>query len=169
MQPEVGKIIQALPEREGRELLHSEIYATFENEYLSLDTPYELESFNVVKRHINKGEKRSQADVEATLLVHGKEMKIGASGNGPLDAFCLALKQAVTGNFELTSYHEHALNGGSSAKAAAYIEIQAPDGSVSWGTGVDTDIIIASVKAVLSSLNRLEKHLCGPGVHAAAA
>jgi 2-isopropylmalate synthase len=90
------------------------------------------------------------------LLVHGRETTISASGNGPLDAFCSALKQKITGDFTLTSYHEHALNGGSSARAAAYIEIQAPDGSVCWGTGVDTDIIIASIKAVLSSLNRLE-------------
>ncbi len=157
MQPEVGKIIQAVTDREGRELLHGDIFKTFENEYLTLDSPYELETFNVVKRHINKSEKRSQADVEATLLVNGIETTISASGNGPLDAFCSALKQKVTGDFKLTSYHEHALNVGSSAKAAAYIEIQAPSGAVSWGTGVDTDIIIASIKAVLSSLNRLEK------------
>jgi len=157
MQPEFGKIIQAVTDREGRELLHTEIMQAFENEYLSLDIPYELDTFNVVKRHINKGEKKSQADVEATLLVNGQETAISASGNGPLDAFCSALKQKVTGDFTLTSYHEHALNGGSSAKAAAYIEIKAPSGLVSWGTGVDTDIIIASIKAVLSSLNRLEK------------
>jgi 2-isopropylmalate synthase len=158
MQPEFGKIIQAVTDREGRELLHGEIFETFENEYLSISHPYELEAFNVVKRHISKGEKRSQADVESTLLVHGREMTVSASGNGPLDAFCSALKQEITGDFTLTSYHEHALNGGSSAKAAAYIAIEAPDGSVSWGTGVDTDIIIASIKAVLSSLNRLEKY-----------
>jgi 2-isopropylmalate synthase len=156
MQPEFGKIIQAMTDREGRELLRSEIFKTFENEYLTLSHPYELDSFNVVKRHINKGGKGSRADVEAMLLVHGRETTISASGNGPLDAFCSALKQKITGDFTLTSYHEHALNGGSSARAAAYIEIQAPNGSVCWGTGVDTDIIIASIKAVLSSLNRLE-------------
>jgi 2-isopropylmalate synthase len=158
MQPEFGRIIQAVTDREGRELLYSEIFATFESEYLTTTNPYDLDSFNVVKRHINKGGKGSQADVEATLLVHGRETTISASGNGPLDAFCSALKQKITGDFTLTSYHEHALNGGSSAKAAAYIEIQAPNGSVCWGTGVDTDIIIASIKAVLSSLNRLEKY-----------
>lgn len=156
MQPEFGKIVQAVTDREGRELLHEEIYRTFENEYLSLSSPYELHTFNVVKRHINVGEKESRADVEAVLLVNGEEMTISASGNGPLDAFCSALKQQVTGEFRLTSYHEHALNGGSSAKAAAYIEIKAPSGLVSWGTGVDTDIIIASIKAVLSCLNRLD-------------
>ncbi len=158
MQPEFGKIVQAVTDREGRELLHSEILETFENEYLSLAQPYELETFNVVKRHISKAEKKSQADVETTLLVHGREMTVSASGNGPLDAFCSALKHEITGDFTLTSYHEHALNGGSSAKAAAYIEIKLPNGSSSWGTGVDTDIIIASIKAVLSSLNRLEKY-----------
>jgi 2-isopropylmalate synthase len=158
MQPEFGKIIQAVTDREGRELQRGEIFATFETEYLTISDPYDLDSFNVVKRHINKGGKGSQADVEAILLVHGKEMTVSASGNGPLDAFCSALKQKVTGDFTLTSYHEHALNGGSSAKAAAYIEIKDPDGIAYWGTGVDTDIIIASIKAVLSSLNRMEKY-----------
>lgn len=154
MHPEFGKIIQAVTDREGRELLHDEIFKVFEQEYLAPVEPYELKDFNVVKRHINKGEKSSQADVEATLIVAGEEISISASGNGPLDAFCTALKRQLTGQFTLTSYHEHALNGGSSARAAAYIEIEAPDGSVAWGTGVDTDIIIASIKAVLSSLNR---------------
>jgi 2-isopropylmalate synthase len=158
MQPEFGKIIQAVTDREGRELQRSEIFTTFESEYLTLSDPYDLDSFNVVKRHINKGGKGSQADVEAILLVHGKETSVSARGNGPLDAFCAALKQKVTGDFTLTSYHEHALNGGSSAKAAAYIEIHDPNGLAYWGTGVDTDIIIASIKAVLSSLNRMEKY-----------
>jgi 2-isopropylmalate synthase len=158
MQPEFGQIIQAVTDREGRELQRDEIFTTFETEYLTISDPYDLDSFNVVKRHINKGGKGSQADVEAILLVHGKEMTASASGNGPLDAFCSALKQKVTGDFTLTSYHEHALNGGSSAKAAAYIEIKAPNGLAYWGTGVDTDIIIASIKAVLSSLNRMEKY-----------
>jgi 2-isopropylmalate synthase len=120
-------------------------------------TPYQLNEFNVVKRHINANEQGSHAEVEATILVRDKEVTIAASGNGPLDAFCSALKKDVTGEFSLRSYHEHALNEGSSAKAAAYIEIENPDGAVCWGTGVDTDIIIASIKAVLSSLNRLNR------------
>jgi 2-isopropylmalate synthase len=156
MHPEFGKIIQAVTDKEGRELQHSDIYSTFEKEYLSANSPYELEMFHVVKRHRNKEENGSRADVEAMILVNGEEITIAASGNGPLDAFCTALKQKVTGDFKLTRYHEHALEGGSGAKAAAYIEIHAPDGSISWGTGVDTDIIIASIKAVLSSLNRLK-------------
>lgn len=157
MHPEFGKVIQQVTDREGRELKHREIYETFEKEYLSAKSPYSLLAFHVVKRHINTGEKESSAEVEATLDINGEERTISASGNGPLDAFCSALKSDVTGDFKLQRYHEHALEGGSSAKAAAYIEIRSLDGSVSWGTGVDTDIIIASIKAVLSSLNRSRK------------
>ncbi|MFW2366720.1 MAG: 2-isopropylmalate synthase [Desulforhopalus sp.] len=157
MHPEFGKVIQQVTDREGRELKHREIYETFEKEYLSPKSPYSLLAFHVVKRHINTGEKESSAEVEATLDINGEERTISASGNGPLDAFCSALKRDVTGDFKLQRYHEHALEGGSSAKAAAYIEIRSLDGSVCWGTGVDTDIIIASIKAVLSSLNRSKK------------
>lgn len=156
MHPEFGKIIQGVTERKGRELLHNEIYAAFEREYLAIRTPYELKAFNVVKRHVSANDEASHAAVEAILLVNGQEMTVAAAGNGPLDAFCSALKTGITGEFKLCSYDEHALNGGSSAKAAAYIELERPDGKVSWGAGVDTDIIIASIKAVLSSLNRLK-------------
>ena len=157
MHPEFGKIVQALTDREGRELQLDEIFAAFKKEYLTIKAPYELKSFNVVKRHISDNENGSHAEIEATLLADGREVTIAASGNGPLDAFCSALKKDVTGDFRLSHYDEHALNGGSSAKAAAYIEIEMPDGTSRWGTGVDTDIIIASIKAVLSSLNRLKK------------
>lgn len=155
MHPEFGKIIQGIADREGRELQHSEIYKTFEKEYLAVRTPYELKAFNVIKRHISASDEASRAEVEATLLVNGRELTVSASGNGPLDAFCAALKNGVTGDFKLSSYDEHALNRGSGAKAAAYIQTESPEGTTSWGAGVDTDIIIASIKAVLSSLNRL--------------
>ena len=156
MHPEFGKVIQKVSEREGRELLHTEIFKAFEGAYLESESPYALKDFHVAKRHVNAEIKESRADVEATILVNGKETPIEATGNGPLDAFCSALKNKIIGDFTLLHYHEHAIDGGSSAKAAAYIEIERPNGEKCWGTGVDTDIIIASVKAVLSSLNRLE-------------
>ncbi len=159
MHPEFGTVVQKVTDTEGRELSHKDIYATFETEYLSLNSPYELKDFHVVKRHVNAEVPESAADVEATIVVDGRDVAIAASGNGPLDAFCTALKNGVTGDFKLQKYHEHALNGGSSARAAAYIEIRNPDGKACWGTGVDTDIIIASIKAVLSSLNRYKKFL----------
>ncbi len=154
MHPEFGTIVQQLTDKEGRELQQKEIWAAFEQAYLSANTPYSLKGFNVVKRHLDDVEKLSSADVEAQIRINDEEQAIKATGNGPLDAFCSALKKDVTGDFTLCSYHEHALNGGSSARAAAYIEIEKPEGNKTWGVGVDTDIIIASIKAVLSALNR---------------
>lgn len=154
MHPEFGKMIQDVTDREGRELHHKEIYSTFEEEYLQVSTPYELKEFHVVKRHVNTEVSESHAEIVAVVSVDGTDVKIADVGNGPLDAFCSGLKKKVTGDFKLQKYHEHALNGGSSARAAAYIEIRNPAGQVFWGTGIDTDIIIASIKAVLSSLNR---------------
>ena len=107
-----------------------------------------------MKRHSDKKEKRSFAEVEATLEVDGREQSIEGEGNGPLDAFSNALKVLVTGEWSLCSYHEHALNTGSHAKAVAYIQVERMDGKRFWGAGIDTDIIIASVKALLSGLNR---------------
>jgi 2-isopropylmalate synthase len=157
MPPEFGHIIQAVTDKEGRELLHDEIYQVFCDEYLNPVAPFELKTFHVEKRHIAASADESSAVVEATLIVNGHEQTIAATGNGPLDAFCTALKADITGDFRLRNYHEHALDVGSSAKAAAYIKIEYPDGTVKWGVAVDTDIIIASVKAVLSSLDRAQQ------------
>jgi 2-isopropylmalate synthase len=154
MHPEFGAVVQAVTDRAGRELARSEIEATFRKEYLTIKKPYELKSFNVTKRHFDDDETPSTASIEAKVLVNGEAKEIHAQGNGPLDAFCSALKNVVPSEFALCNYDEHALNSGSSAKAVAYIEIEYQDGKRFWGAGIDTDIIIASIKAVLSSLNR---------------
>jgi 2-isopropylmalate synthase len=154
MHPEFGTIIQKLTDAAGRELKGVEIWETFDSEYLQKTTPYCLSSFNVVKRHIDNDEQASFAEVEAVVSVDGKEKVITAEGNGPLDAFCAALKAGITGKFTLSSYHEHALSKSSSSKAVAYIQVTTLDGAKNWGVGIDTDIIVASIKAVLSALNR---------------
>ncbi len=154
MHPDFGAVIQRVTDREGRELKADEIFKEFEDFYINVHAPFDLHSFQVMKRHSDKQEKRSFAEVEATVEVEGREQQIRASGNGPLDAFSNALKAQITGDWTLRSYHEHAIKTGSYAEAIAYIEIERLDGRRFWGAGVDTDIIIASVKALLSSLNR---------------
>ncbi len=154
MHPEFGQIIQKLTDTAGRELKAVELWNAFESTYLQNNVPYGLESFNVVKRHIDNDEEASVAEIQAVVTVDQHKKEIMANGNGPLDAFCSALKKDVCGDFILNRYHEHALSVSSSSKAVAYIEILKEDGSVKWGVGIDTDIIVASIKAVLSSLNR---------------
>ncbi|MDH3329906.1 MAG: 2-isopropylmalate synthase, partial [Desulfobulbaceae bacterium] len=154
MHPEFGAIIQKVSDETGGELLAEVVYHTFEKEYLVREPCYKLKGFNVVKRHIDKEENLSNAEVEALVLVHGKEEKLYASGNGPLDAFCEALREGLGLKFTLQAYHEHALTKGSSSKAVSYIMITDPDEKEFWGAGVDSDIIVASIKALLSAMNR---------------
>jgi len=154
MHPEFGSIVQKVTDSVGRELQLSEIWAAFEKEYLLAKVPFFLNSFDVVKRHIDNDEQASSAEIEAVVLVNGEKRTIRGGGNGPLDAFCSALKSEIAEDFLLSSYHEHALTESSSSRAVAYIQVTQPDGTKKWGVGMDTDIIVASIKAVLSALNR---------------
>jgi 2-isopropylmalate synthase len=154
MHPEFGKIIQNVTDKAGRELKAIELWDAFESTYLLNNSPYGLESFNVIKRHIDNDEEASFAEIEAVIIDGQSKKSIKGRGNGPLDAFCSALKKDICNDFSLNRYHEHALSVSSSSKAVAYIEIIKKDGTVKWGVGIDTDIIVASIKAVLSSLNR---------------
>ncbi|HHL33179.1 MAG TPA: 2-isopropylmalate synthase [Desulfobulbaceae bacterium] len=154
MQPGFGRVIQEETDRVGSELPLEAVLRTFEKEYLLNEGCYRLISFHVLKRHVDQREDISTAEVEAVLSIDGHEVSVQGSGNGPLDAFCDSLKNGTGLDFSLHSYHEHALTRGSSSKAVAYIEILNERGESWWGAGLDTDIIIASIKALLSALNR---------------
>ncbi len=154
MHPGFGRVVQEVADAFGDELTSEMILHTFEKEYLFNSNGFALKAFNVIKRHIDSDEELSSAEVEALLTIHGREQTIHAVGNGPLDAFCKALREMAGLSFVLHAYHEHALAKGSSSKAVTYIEIFDEDDESWWGAGVDTDIIISSIKALLSALNR---------------
>lgn len=158
MHPEFGMIVQDVTDGKGRELLSEEIEKIFEQEYLKNNSPYDLVEFDVLKRHIDPIEHLSTAQVSAVIKNKEQTETITGNGNGPVNAFCSALQKGVSKPFKLCSYHEHALNKGSSSKAIAYIELEMDEEKRFWGAGVDTDIIIASIKAVLSALNRNADH-----------
>lgn len=156
MHPEFGKVIQGVTDKEARELKYEDIFKAFSDEYLCCGEPYKLKDFHVTKRHVDADAAESSAEVVATIMKDGVDQLTMAKGNGPLDAFCAAVNKVLDKPFHLHGYHEHALDGGSSAQAAAYIEIEIDEtGERRWGVGVDTDIIIASIRAVLSALNRM--------------
>ena len=154
MHPGFGRVIQEVSDVHGDELTPEMIFHTFEKEYLLNSNGYALKSFHVLKRHFEKDLENSVAEIEAVVVVRGEEKIIRAEGNGPLDAFCTALRDGLGVQFVLHSYHEHALTRGSSSKAVSYIEILDHDSESWWGAGVDTDIIVASIKSLLSALNR---------------
>ena len=154
MHPGFGRVIQEVTDACGEELSAEMVFHTFEKEYLLGQNGFRLKSFEVMKRHIDRDEKDSRAEISAVLEYRGEEKKVQAGGNGPLDAFCTALRQDLHLHFSLHSYHEHALARGSSSKAVSYIEIIDSDEESWWGAGVDTDIIVASIKSLLSAINR---------------
>ena len=88
------------------------------------------------------------------MLRAGQAVAFSGEGNGPLAALVHGFAQVGVPKFEITNYSEHAMSSGEGAAAIAYIQIKAADGKSRWGAGVDTNIELASIKAVLSALNR---------------
>ena len=87
----------------------------------------------------------------------GEDRTYEAHGNGRLDAVSNALQENLDLSYSNLTYSEHALELGQASRAMAYIGITAPDGRRVWGAGMDTDIITASVLALVSAINRMTK------------
>ena len=172
MQREFGPIANDEVDKLGREVSGAELKAMFWREYIKRTKPWQLKSFEsetrtlkprrketlspAKKRLAGKTPKSEQiVNCRAKLLRHGKPVVISGQGNGPLAALVHGFSQAGVPRFEIANYSEHALSSGEEASAIAYIQIKCADGQTRWGAGVDTNIELASVRAVLSALNRL--------------
>jgi len=92
--------------------------------------------------------------LEAVVRIGGDERTIEGAGNGPIDAFIDALRREAGIEVELADYREHALGAGAAAKAAAYAQVRAGDGTL-FGVGLDENIVTASLQAVASAAGRL--------------
>lgn len=155
MRPEFGKMIQAISDVTGREVAPAAVRDAFEREYLGRIAPYAFKRSTLVAH--NEGDVNEQAPgiaIEAVVAFHGEDKTITGCGNGPIDAFCNALKTWFALDFKIFAYHEHAIGKGSDSKAAAYIGVEDRRGRRYWGAGIDPHIGIASFKALLSALNR---------------
>jgi 2-isopropylmalate synthase len=155
MHVEFGKIINQLADELGNEITSRQIRQKFEETYLQATRPFELKSFRS-EIHDDAPPEQSVSCV-AKILIDGKPHELRGAGNGPINAFMRALKEELVPDFRLLSYSEHSLQGGSAAQAVAYIEIQTPSGEKFFGAAVDTNIDLASIKALLSALNRALK------------
>ena len=148
MQREFGPIANNEVDRLGREVSGAELKAMFWREYIERTAPWQLQDFETENRNGVVG-------CRARLLRDGQPAEFSGEGNGPLAALVHGFTSAGVPRFEIQHYSEHALSAGEEASAIAYIQIKHSDGRTSWGAGVDTNIELASVKAVLSALNRL--------------
>lgn len=150
MHPEVGRIIQAVTDQEGRELEAEEIYKIFRKAYFHPKKHIELIDIGFS----SKSAKEKSVTCELTYRYNGKEIVAEGAGNGPIDACRKALAKDYPHHFKLQSYSEHSCGERSSARAVAYIEIETEGYESHFGIGSDTDISLASIKALFSALNR---------------
>jgi 2-isopropylmalate synthase len=150
LQIEFSQVIQQVTESEGGEVSTEEMWATFSAEYLpDPSAPWGRFALRSVKQ---------ESDVDGDTSVHviisdnGAEFALDGNGNGPVAAFCNALTQHGV-DVRVLDYHEHAMSAGGDAKAAAYLECTVGD-RVLWGVGIDPSITTASLKAIISAVNR---------------
>jgi len=151
MHPQVGKQIYDLADTLGRELDPSEVKEAFFNYFVNVSEPLDVLDYELDPQKGERGSVRCRADV----LLQGERKRIEGAGNGPINAFVMALEENGHKDFVLTDYRSHALRDGSSSDAAAYVQLKHDDSRIVWGAGVDTSIEMAGLKALVSAWNLL--------------
>ena len=150
LQIEFSQVIQAHTDDQGGEVLADAMWEIFLDEYLPSETNkwgrFRLESLTQTSSP-EKG-----VELTVALLDGGKEITLSGKGNGPISAFCHLL-QAHGVDVQVADYFEHAMSAGGDASAAAYLECTI-NGGTYWGVGIDPSTTTASLKAVVSAVNR---------------
>jgi 2-isopropylmalate synthase len=151
LQIEFSQAIQKITDGEGGEVSAKEMWEVFAEEYLAPVRPLERVRQKVIASEVDGG----TDSIEATVKIDGVETEIRGSGNGPLAAFVDALS-GVGIPVHVLDYSEHAMSAGEEAQAAAYVEASV-NGKTIWGVGIATSITTASLRAVVSAVNRASR------------
>ena len=154
MQQEFSDVVQKVSEIKG-EVKPNEILDIFKKEYLDLEEPFKLLNLSIsdVKNGINE-----DTNIKAKIKYKDAIIDIQGSGNGPIDSLGKALYNSNLINISIIDYKEHSLSKGSEAEAAAYVYIKRNDiEKKTFGVGVDSNITRASIKSIISAINRLYK------------
>ena len=158
MHKEFADMIQKIAEAQG-EVAPETILEKFTEEYLTFKTEKEY-PYTFSSCRMEDVDDDPQGDVRASMVFsyQGEEKQVVSTGNGPIDAVKHALHEITGVNIKINDYSEHALSEGSNAKAAAYLCVTNLDtGKTTYGAGVSTNITRASIRALFSALNRLER------------
>lgn len=149
LQIEFSQAVQAVTDVTGKEIVAADIWQIFSQTYLEAQQPYAYSA-----HHLVEDSKRNSVTLDAEWVVNGETRKLHGEGNGPIDAFVQAVSEVVGQPVTVVDYHEHALTGGANARAVTYIELKVGEGRAVFGVGIDANIVTASLKAILSALNR---------------
>ena len=151
LQVEFREIIQELADRSGKELLPDDLWQAFEAHYLQPDGCATLVSY---RDEPIASAQRQQRQVSAALIHHNQETMVHGQGSGPLEAFVNAMGTHLGLSLQIGDYRQHAIGPGADAKAAAYVQLTANNSVTRYGVGIDSDVVAAAFRAVLSALAR---------------
>jgi len=149
MQIEFTRVIQDITEDTGKEVTGQTIFNEFATEYLDANHPYRLDGYEAAQNH--KGD--DQTLLTARMTFDREPVVVQGSGSGSLDAFAVGLREATGLNIRVLDYAEHAKGSGSDAAAVAYVSAKVGETEI-WGCGMHTDITTASMRALVSAMNR---------------
>ena len=153
LQIEFSGVVQRGVDQDGGEVSPAELWSRFQDEYLPSDSG-SWGRFELVSVHSDSAVDGA-SKLSVLLRDDGREVTVEGQGNGPIAAFTEALSELGV-DIRVLDYHEHALSAGGDARAAAYVECAVGE-RVLWGVGLDPSIVTASLKAVVSAVNRAER------------
>lgn len=150
MREDFGYCVKGVSDHKHKELMPEEIYQIFQDNYVNVEEPYKLIDFVLNKQ----ADGTFKGNVH--LMKHGHEVVVETQGNGRFDAASNAIQKEFGIKYDNLIYSEHAMEIGATSRAMAYVGITAENGKTYWGAGMDTDIITASIKALISAVNRMD-------------
>lgn len=149
MQKDLSLVIQNIADKSAKEVNAETILEAFKDNYLNIPAPLVLESFEISSKEVSS----QDICIKAEMKNNGEKVNITGSGNGPIDAFVHALN-GLFGGCKVTSYTQHSLGSDSNAESVAYIEITDDKNESYYGVGTDSNIILASIKGIISAVNK---------------
>ncbi|CAM3275198.1 2-isopropylmalate synthase [Cupriavidus taiwanensis] len=144
LQIEFSRAVQAMTDDTGLEASADDLYGLFRREYLARETPLRYVS------HQLASDATGATAITVQMERDGQPCTVRGTGNGPIDAFIDALDLPV----RVMDYHEHAMTAGADARAACYVEVRVGDSPTGFGAGIDASLVTASLRAVVSGVNR---------------
>ncbi|WP_043114754.1 2-isopropylmalate synthase [Solimonas soli] len=149
LQIEFSQVVQEAMDESGKEMTAEDIGGIFIRHYFDAQQPY-----GYVSHHLVEDSTRNEVELSTEIRIDGRAQKLAGRGNGPIDAFIAGLSQLIGEKVTVVDYHEHAITSGADSAAVAYIELKVGDGKALFGAARDPNIVTASLKAILSGVNR---------------
>jgi len=149
LQIEFSGVVQRVMDDSGKEQTAADLWAVFRGEYGIDDDTAARSNAPAITAHAD-----GSVHLQGAVRLGDRELMLDADGAGPIDAFVNALNAHLAATVRVLDYHEHAIASGADARAAAYLELRVGDAVTLFGVGIDANIVSASLKAIVSGLQR---------------